>query len=214
MKPNAVSRRTWLSAGLSAGLGGWAALARGAGLPASNFRVQWRVMPWPPASLPAPPSPGSVTVATAGAATGSTPAPPGSQTTRVTQPGAETPTQQLVVHNGGEAQIVLRRDDTSAMPEWIWTALGGQGIQSPTRRLARRESLWIQLQWPGGAAPVRVGFRFEQPQADRADIDRGDAVQQVDSQLQLPLDQWQEVGHWSAPDGTGQALQLKLNRLP
>ena len=28
------------------------------------------------------------------------------------------------------------------------------------------------------------------------------------------IDQWQEVGHWSAPDGTGQALQLRLSRLP
>jgi len=211
MKPDAAAsttRRAWLLGALAA----WATQALGAGLPSGNFRVQWRLSSWPPMSLPAPQTPGSVTIGTTGAA--GTPPPPGTQTTHTVPASVETPSQQLVVRNGGEAQITLRRDDTSAAPEWVWTALGGQGIQSPVRRLARREALWVQLQWPGGPAPVHVNFRFEQPVPDHStDVERGDAVQQIDSQLQLPLDQWQEVGHWTAPDGTGQALELRLSRV-
>lgn len=175
--------------------------------PAVNFVLQWRLTPWPPAPVPAM-APGSVTVSTTGPSTTSA----GSVTTRTATPEAALP--RLVVRNGGQAQIALHRDDTSAPPDWIWTALG-QGVESSARRHVRRDSLWVQVQWPGGTAPAQLGFRFEQPVADAADSARADAAQHLDGDLLLPLDQWQEVGHWSAPDGsTGQALQLRLTRLP
>lgn len=174
--------------------------------PAVNFSLQWRLAPWPPAAVPVV-SPGSVTVSTSGPSTTTA----GSQTTRTSTPEPTAP--RLLVRNGAQAQITLRRDDVSAPPDWIWTALG-QGIESRTRRHGQRDALWVQVQWPGGAAPAQLSFRFEHPLPDTADGSRGDAAQQLDGDLLLPLDQWQEVGHWSAPDGTGQALQLRLSRLP
>ncbi|WP_374565242.1 hypothetical protein [Ideonella sp.] len=174
--------------------------------PAVNFSLQWRVVPWPSPPVPVT-APGSVTVSTTSPAT----APPGSQTTRTATP--ETPAPRLLVRNGGQAQIALQRDELSAQPDWAWTALG-QGIESRTRRHGQRDALWVQVQWPGGSAPAQLSFRFEHPLPDTADTPRGDAAHQLDGDLLLQLDQWQEVGHWSAPDGTGQALQLRLNRLP
>lgn len=175
--------------------------------PAVNFSLQWRLTPWPPAPVPVI-APGSVTVSTTGPSTTTA----GAQTTRTatTEPAAP----RLVVRNGGQARIALHRDDTTAPPDWIWTALG-QGIESSARRHTRRDSLWVQVQWPGGTAPAQLGFRFEQPAPDAPDSSRADGTQQLDGDLLLPLDQWQEVGHWSSADGgTGQALQLRLNRLP
>jgi len=174
--------------------------------PAVNFSLQWRVMPWPAPPVPVT-APGSVTVSTTGPST----AAPGSQTTHTTT--TESPAPRLVVRNGGQAQVTLRRDDVRAPPDWVWTALG-QGIESRTRRHGQRDALWVQVQWPGGSAPAQLSFRFEHPLPDIADGPRGDAAQQLDGELLMQLDQWQEVGHWSAPDGTGQALQLRLSRVP
>jgi hypothetical protein len=197
-----LTRRHLLLAGLMvAGVGSYAATP-----PAVNFSLQWRVVPWPspPVSVTAP---GSVTVSTTGPMTTA----PGSQTTRTVT--AEPPAPRLIVRNGGQAQIALQRDDVSARPDWVWTALG-QGIESRTRRHGQRDALWVQVHWPGGSAPAQMSFRFERPLPDIADGPRADAVQQLDGDLLLQLDQWQEVGHWSAPDGTGQALQLRLGRVP
>lgn len=195
-------RSVWMT-GVLAALGVRAASAP----PAVNFSLQWRLTPWPPAPVMTT-APGSVTVSTTGPSTTSA----GAQTARTAT--VEPAVPRLVVRNGGQAQITLQRDDTSAPPDWIWTAFG-QGIESSARRRARRDSLWVQVQWPGGTAPAQLGFRFEQPMPDVADSPRADAAQHLDGDLLLPLDQWQEVGHWSAPDGsTGQALQLRLSRLP
>jgi len=198
-----LTRRHLLLAGLViAGAGSFAATPP----PAVNFSLQWRVVPWPSPPVPVT-APGSVTLSTTGPST----AAPGSQTTRTAI--AEPAAPRLVVRNGGQAQIALQRDDVSAQPDWVWTALG-QGIESRSRRHGRRDALWVQVQWPGGSAPVQLNFRFEHPLPDMADSARGDAAQQLDGDLLLPLDQWQEVGHWSVPDGTGQALQLRLSRVP
>lgn len=174
--------------------------------PAVNFSLQWRLAPWPSPPVPVV-APGSVTVSTSGPSTTNA----GSQTTRTAT--SEPPAPRLVVRNGSQARIALQRDDVSAQPDWVWTALG-QGLDSRARRHSRRDTLWVQVQWLGGIAPAQLGFRFEQPVPDTADGTRGDAAQQLDGDLLLSLDQWQEVGHWSAPDGTGQALQLRLSRLP
>lgn len=175
--------------------------------PAVNFSLQWRLTPWPPAPVPAI-VPGSVTVSTSGPAAAAA----GSVTTRTATTEPSIP--RLIVRNGGQARIALHRDDASAPPDWIWTAFG-PGIERSSRRHSRRESLWVQVQWPGGSAPAQLGFRFEQPVPDAADSPRADAAQHLDGELLLPLDQWQEVGHWSAPDGHGgEALQLRLSRLP
>jgi hypothetical protein len=173
--------------------------------PAVNFSLQWRLAPWPSPPVPVV-APGSVTVSTSGPSTSA-----GSQTTRTVS--TEAPAPRLIVRNGGRAQIALQRDDATAPPDWIWTALG-QGIDSRTRRHGRRVALWVHVQWPGGTAPAQLIFRFEQPVPDTADGTRGDAAQQLDGDLLLPLDQWQEVGHWTGPDGTGQALHIRLSRVP
>ncbi len=196
-----LTRRHLLLVGLLAMAGAHAATP-----PAVNFSLQWRVMPWPSPPVPVT-APGSVTVST----TGPTTSTPGSQTTRTATP--EPPAPRLVVRNGGQAQIALQRDDVSAQPDWVWTALG-QGIDSRARRHGQRDALWVQVQWPGGSAPAQLSFRFEHPLPDLADGSRGDAAHQLDGDLLLQLDQWQEVGHWSTPDGTGQALQLRLSRVP
>jgi hypothetical protein len=195
-----VTRRHLLLAGLLAGGASRAASPP----PAVNFALEWRLAPWPSPPV-AVATPGSVTVSTSGPTTTTS----GSQTTRTAT--SEPVPQRLIVRNGGQAQIALRRDDASGPPDWVWTALG-QGVES--RRHARRESLWVQVRWPGGRAPAQLGFRFETPLPDTVDATRGDAAQQLDGDLLLPLDQWQEIGHWSLPDGTGQALQLRLSRLP
>jgi hypothetical protein len=207
---NSTSRRRLLQA-LAAGV--WVAASApptvAAEPPAANLALEWRLVPWPPAPVPALPA-GTVTVGTAGAATA---APAGSVTVQTT-PAAE-PMSRLLLRNGGQAQILLSRDDTVAPPAWVWTAQGGQGLQAAPRRLARRESLWVRVQWPGGRAPAQLAFRFAQPLPDAADgVARGDAAQQLDGELLLPLGAWQAVGHWQRPDGTGQALQLRLTRLP
>ncbi|HEX5682479.1 MAG TPA: hypothetical protein VFY73_00480 [Ideonella sp.] len=203
MNEGGTARRALLLVGLSIAAGTQAASPPP---PAVNFSLQWRLTPWPSPPVPTV-TPGSVTVSTNGPATTTA----GSQTTRTSTPEPSAP--RLIVRNGGQAQIALRRDDTSAPPDWIWTALG-QGLDSRTHRHARRDVLWVQVQWPGGSAQAQLSFRFEQPVSDIVDGTRGDAAQQLDGDLLLPLDQWQEVGHWTAPDGTGQALQLRLNRLP
>ncbi|MEK8032307.1 hypothetical protein AACH06_15870 [Ideonella sp. DXS29W] len=172
------------------------------GPPAVNFSLQWRLTPWPspPVAVVAP---DSVSVSTSGPTTTA----PGSVTTRTAT--AEPVAPRLVVRNGGQAQIALHGSDASAPPDWIWTPFG-QGLQGGASRPTRRDSLWVQVQWPGGTAPAQVGFRFEQPEPDSAG-----SARHVDGDLLLVLDQWQEVGHWAAPDGRmGQALQLRLSRLP
>jgi hypothetical protein len=196
-----LTRRHLLKAGLLAMVEAHAATP-----PAVNFILLWRVVPWPSPPVPAA-APGSLTVST----TGPTTTAPGSQTTRTATP--EQPAPRLVVRNGGQAQIALQRDDVPAQPDWTWTALG-QGIESRTRRHGQRDALWVQVQWPGGSAPAQLSFRFEHPLPDVGDGPRGDAAQQLDGDLLLQLDLWQEVGHWSTPDGTGQALQLRLSRVP
>lgn len=172
--------------------------------PAVNFRLQWRLVPWPPAPVTQA-APGSVTLGT------TTPAspPPGSVTTRTAASSSEAP-PELLVRNGGQARIAWLRDDPQATPDWVWTAEGGQGLRGRTRRLSRRDALWVQVQWPGGVAPAQLGFRFEQP-LDEARPAAGQ--QQLEGELLLALDAWQEVGHWAGADGRGQALQLKLSRL-
>ena len=198
-----LTRRHLLLAGLMVG---GACSHAATSPPAVNFSLQWRVMPWPAPPVPVT-APGSVTVST----TGPTTTAHGAQTTRTTT--SEPPAPRLVVRNGGQAQVTLRRDDVSAQPDWVWTALG-QGIESRTRRHGQLDALWVQVQWPGGSAPAQLSFRFEHPLPDIADGPRGDAAQQLDGELLMQLDQWQEVGHRSVPDGTGQALQLRLSRVP
>ncbi len=209
--PESASRRRLLqalAAGVLAAPAAPSALA--AELPSVNLALEWRLVPWPPAPVPAWPA-GTVTVGTAGAPAT---APAAGSVTVQTAPAA-VPEQRLPLRNGGQAQIALARDDTSAPPEWIWTAQGGQGLQAAPRRLARRESLWVRVQWAGGRAPAQLAFRFSQPLPDGADgVARGDAAQQLDGELWLPLAAWQVVGHWARPDGTGQALQLRLTVLP
>jgi hypothetical protein len=173
--------------------------------PAANFRLQWRLVPWPPAPVTQP-QPGSVTHGTATVAS----PPPGSTTTR-TAPSAPGGPPELLVRNGGQARIAWMQDDVDAAPDWVWSAEMGQGLRGRTRRLSRRDALWVQVQWPGGAAPAQLGFRFEQPQ-DGARPAAG--AQQVEGELLLALDTWQEVGRWAGVGGQGQALQLKLSRLP
>lgn len=170
--------------------------------PDANFSLQWRVVPWP-----APPvgsaAPGSVTVTTSGATTA-----PGGVTTHTAV--AESPAQRLLLRNGGQARIAQLRDASDDPPDFVWTPLG-QGVASARRRAARRESLWVQVQWPGGNAPATLAYRFEQPLSDPG---RADAAQQLDGELLIPLDQWVPVGHWSGPEGGGQGLELRLTRLP
>jgi hypothetical protein len=175
--------------------------------PAINLRLQWRLVPWPPAPVTQA-QPGSVTH---GTSTSALP-PPGSTTTR-TAPSAPGGPPELTVRNGGQARIAWLRDDMDAAPDWVWSAGMGQGLRGRTRRLSRRDVLWVQVQWPGGAAPVQIGFRFEQPQDDARPAA---GTQQVEGELLLALDTWQEVGHWAGAggQGPGQALQLKLSRLP
>lgn len=169
--------------------------------PAANFSLQWRVLPWPPAPV-ASPAPGSVTVSTAnGAATTN------GVTTRTATP--EPPPQRLLLRNSGQARITQLRDTANDPPDLVWTPQG-QGVAS-ARRPARRESLWVQLQWPGGHAPATLSYRFEQPLPDPG---RADAAQQLDGELLMPLDQWVPLGHWAAPDGVGQGLEVRLSRLP
>lgn len=202
-KPPILPRRGWLVATAA-----WlAAPAPWAAAPAVNLALQWRLVPWPPAPMPVA-TPGTVTVGTAGAAGAGMP-PPGTRTTR-TAAAPDAGPQRLVLRNGGQAQVVLRRDDRNDPPDWVWTPQG-QGIQSAGQRPARRESLWVQVQWPGGRAPATLTYRFEQPWPDPG---RADAAQQMDGELLLPLDQWAELGHWAAPDGSGQALEVRLSRLP
>ncbi len=178
-----------------------------AAAPVVNLALQWRLVPWPPAPVPVA-TPGSVTIGTTGAPGVGAP-PAGTRTTR-TVPASDASSQRLVLRNGGQAQVALRRDDRDDPPDWVWTPQG-QGIQSASQRAARRESLWVQVQWPGGQAPATLAYRFEQPLPD---LGRADAAQQLDGELLLPLDQWAELGHWAAPDGTGQALEVRLSRLP
>ena len=83
-------------------------------------------------------------------------------------------------------------------------------MASARRRPAGRESLWVQVQWPGGSAPASLGYRFEQAQPDAG---RADAARQLDGELLAPFDQWLAVGHWAGPDGSGQGLELRLSRL-
>lgn len=193
-------RRAWLLAA-SAWL---AAPGLRAAPPASNFSLEWRLVPWPPAPMPVV-TPGTVTVGTAG----TTGTPPGTLTTR-TAPAPELPPQRLVLRNGGQAQITLSRDDLGAGPDWVWTAQGGQGLQGATRRHGRRESLWVRVDWPGGRATATLAYRFEQPLPDTG---RADAAQQLDGELLVPFDQWSVLGHWAAPDGTGQMLEVRLSRV-
>lgn len=183
--------------------------------PAVNLVVSWRQVPWPPAVQPATP-PGTVTVGTAGtaAAGGFATSTAGTHTVRTVPAADEGAAQRLLVRNGGQAQIALLRDDANAPPEWIWTAQGDQGLQSGSRRLAQRTALWVRVDWPGGRSAARLSFRFEQPVPDAADGMRGDAVQQVDGDVAVPLDQWQVVGHWVSPAGTGQALELRVTPVP
>lgn len=187
--------------------GGLLAPGLRAAAPAVNLALQWRLVPWPPAPVPAT-APGTVTIGTTGTAGGGSP-PPGTRTTR-TAPTPDDSTRRLVLRNGGHALVALRRDDRNDPPDWVWTPQG-QGIQSAGQRAERRESLWVQAQWPGGSAPATLAYRFEQPLPDAG---RADAAQQLDGELLLPLDQWAELGHWAAPDGTGQALQVRLSRVP
>jgi hypothetical protein len=175
--------------------------------PGINFRLQWRLVPWPPPPIGAP-APGSVTT---GTGTGTAPSPPGSVTTRTAPAGTEAP-PALLLRNGGQARIAWLRDDPDASPDWVWSAEAGQGLRGRTRRLSRREALWVQVHWPGGGAPAQLGFRFEQPLDDARPAAAG--TQQLDGEVLVALDAWQQVGHWAGADGRGQALQLRLSRLP
>jgi hypothetical protein len=194
--PQPFTRRTCLASLLAALSGSHAAP------PAVNFRLQWQWVPWPPAPMTQA-TPGSVTIGTGAAAAQGV-------TTR-TAPTAADALPELLVRNGGQARIAWLRDDPEAAPDWVWTAEGGQGLRGRARRLSRRDALWVQVQWPGGVAPVQLGFRFEQPLDDARPAA---GQQQLEGELLLALDAWQEVGHWAGPSGTGQALQLKLSRLP
>lgn len=194
------------------GVVAWAGLALAgvarAALPAVNLALHWRLVPWPPAAQPAAVPPGTVTVGTTNA--NATSPPPGSVTTRTVPAPDLVGGQRLLVRNGGQARLALRRDDRNDPPDWVWTPQG-QGIQSAPHRAEWHESLWVQVQWPGGAAPAQLSYRFAQPLPDAG---RADAAQQLDGELLAPLDQWLELGHWAAPDGSGQALQVRLARVP
>jgi hypothetical protein len=197
--PDPFRRRLLLAAGAMAGSA--TASAAKPAVPAANFSLQWRVAPWPPAAV-ATVSPGSVVSTTSGAAA------PGSVTTRTATP--EPAPQRLLVRNGGQAHIAQLRDTANDPPDWVWTPQG-QGIASAGARRATRQSLWVQVQWPGGSAPATLAYRFEQPLPDPG---RADAAQQLDGELLVPLDQWTALGHWTAPDATAQALEIRLTRVP
>ncbi|MGM9491864.1 hypothetical protein [Ideonella sp. YS5] len=196
MRCPGISRR-----GLLILAGTFAGSARAAA-PAANFSLQWRVVPWPPAPV-ASPAPGSVTVSTTGSIAST-----GDLTTRTAT--SEPAPQRLLLRNGGQAQITQLRDTANDPPDLVWTPQG-QGVESARARAARRGSLWVQVQWPGGHAPATLGYRFEQPLPDSG---RADARQQLDGELLIPFDQWVPVGHWAGLDGNGQALELRLSRLP
>lgn len=170
--------------------------------PTANFRLQWRLVPWPPAPVTQA-APGSVTVGT-GAASAE-----GGMTTR-TAPSTHDAPPELRVRNGGQARIAWLRDDPDASPDWVWTAEAGQGLRGRVRRLSRRDALWVQVQWPGGAAPAQLGFRFEQPMDDTRPAA---GAQHIEGELLVAIDAWQEVGHWAGPGGQGQALQIRLTPL-
>jgi len=169
--------------------------------PAANFSLQWRVLPWPPAPV-ASPAPGSVTVSTTGSIAST-----GTVTARTAT--SEPAPQRLLLRNGGQAHITQLRDTANDPPDLVWTPLG-QGIASARGRRAPRQSLWVQVQWPGGSAPATLAYRFEQPIPDPG---RADAAQQLDGELLIPFDQWVPVGHWASPEGNGHALELRLGRL-
>jgi hypothetical protein len=191
-----LPRRVWLLAA-----GAWlVAPGLQAAPPASNFSLEWRLVPWPPAPMPVAP-PGTVIVGT----TGSTGAPPGTQTTR-TAPAPEPPPQRLVLRNGGQAQLTLSRDDLGAGPDWVWTAQGGQGLQGAVRRHGRRESLWVKVDWPGGRAAATLAYRLSS-RCRHWPRRRGTAARRRTARA---FDQWSVLGH-AAPDGTGQALEIRLS---
>jgi hypothetical protein len=169
--------------------------------PGANLSLQWRLVPWPPAPVVSS-SPGSVTVSTTGG-TGASNA----VTTHTAT--SDPPPQRLLLRNGGEARIALLRDTSNDPPDLVWTPQG-QGVASARGRRAR-QSLWVQVQWPGGSAPATLAYRFEQPMSDPG---RADASQQLDGQLLMRFDQWVPVGHWAGPDGAGQGLELRVGRLP
>lgn len=189
------ARRLFLLAAAFAGV------ARAA-TPLASFSLQWRVVPWPPVPV-ASTAPGSITVSSSRGATST-----GAVTTHTAV--AEPAPQRLLLRNGGQARIAQLRDASNDPPDFVWTPLG-QGVASARRRRARHESLWVQVQWPGGNAPATLAYRFEQPLSDPG---RADAAQQLDGELAIPLDQWVSVGHWTAPDGLGQSLEMRLSRLP
>jgi hypothetical protein len=196
-----MRRRLW-SAAMALCLTGVAQAAP----PAVNFRLQWRLAPWPPAPATQA-APGGVTVGTAAPAS---PA-PGGVITRTAPSSTDAP-PELLLRNGGQARIAWLRDDPDASADWVWSAEAGQGLRGRTRRLSRREALWVQVHWPGGGAPAQLGFRFEQPLDDARPAAAG--AQQLDGEVLVALDAWQQVGHWAGADGRGQALQLRLSRLP
>lgn len=173
--------------------------------PTVNFRLQWRLVPWPPAPVTQG-APGGLTVGTAALAS----PPPGSVTTRTAPPADDGP-PELLVRNGGQARIAWQRDDREVAPDWVWSAAFGPGLHSRVRRLSQRDALWVQVRWPGGAALAELGFRFEQPR-DGARPAAG--TQQIEGELLVALGAWQQVGHWASADGRGQALELRLSRLP
>jgi hypothetical protein len=170
--------------------------------PLANFSLQWRVLPWPPAPIAAT-APGSVTVSTSGGTAAS-----GGVTTRTATP--ESPPRRLLLRNGGQARITQLRDTANDPPDLVWTPQG-QGVASARDRRAARQSLWVQVQWPGGPVPATLAYRFEQPVVDPG---RAEAARQLDGELLMPFDQWVPVGHWSGLDGAAEGLELRLTRLP
>lgn len=184
------------------GMGGEGVAA--APLPDVDLRVEWRLQPWNPAPVAAAPS-GALVVGTGGLTA------PGARVTRTAPPAEARP--GLVLRNGGQARWALQRDEPDGGTGWIWTPEGA-GLAGGSVRHGRRESLWVQVRWPGGTAPAAVAWRLEQPQADEADGRRGAAAQQAEGESRMPLEQWQPVGRWSRPDGSGEQLQLRLSRLP
>ena len=170
-----------------------------AAAPDIALNVQWR---WVPLTAAAPTGTGTVTWGTALPATGAV-------VTR-SAPIAEPVVQRVQARNGEEARVGLTttREDTTL--DWVWTAQG-QGLQTRTRWRPAQQSLWVRPEWPGGNASVRLAYRIDAARPDPAALASQHQVL-LEGQLSLPWDKWVEIGRWTAADGTGERLELRVGR--
>jgi hypothetical protein len=165
--------------------------------PDIQLNVQWR---WVPLTAAATTGTGSVSWGTALPATGAV-------VTR-SAPIAEPVVQRVQARNGEEARVGLTTAREETTLDWVWTAQG-QGLQTRTRWRPAQQSLWVRPEWPGGNASVRLAYRIDAARPDPAALASHQQVL-LEGQVSLPWDSWVEIGRWSAADGSGERLELRV----